>query len=77
VKLIRQVDYMAAGKLGVMIAGVLGTISTTLITGTWAIRNGIAPVRGLLTETDFVSDLPLVILNKAPVLFFLPKVPVQ
>ena len=49
-----------ANKTGVWIVGALGSVSTTLIAGSEAIRRGLASTVGLVTETPPFRDLDLV-----------------
>lgn len=54
---------MPARKMGVLFVGSLGSVATTAVAGTWAIRKGLAPVRGLVTEARPAAALPLLALD--------------
>jgi myo-inositol-1-phosphate synthase len=50
-------------SLGVLFIGALGSVATTVMAGNLAIRKGLVPIRGLITETEIAKDLSLVPLN--------------
>jgi myo-inositol-1-phosphate synthase len=50
-------------RLGVLFIGALGSVATTVMAGNLAIRKGLVPIRGLITETEITKGLSLVSLN--------------
>ena len=42
----------ATGRLGVLVVGVGGAVSTTMITGTLAARKGLATIKGFFLATS-------------------------
>lgn len=54
---------MKSAKTGLWLIGAYGDIATTLIVGTLAIRRGLAPPIGLVTETPPLNELKLLSLN--------------
>jgi myo-inositol-1-phosphate synthase len=50
-------------SLGVLFIGALGSVATTVMAGSLAIRKGLVPIRGLITETEITKGLSLVSLN--------------
>jgi myo-inositol-1-phosphate synthase len=49
--------------MGVLFVGALGSVATTVVAGTWAIRKNLVPIRGLVTESEITKGLPLVDLS--------------
>lgn len=52
-------DPTQAGRTGVWIFGALGSIATHVLAGTAAMRRGIAPRQGLITDLAPLTELPL------------------
>ena len=48
-----------SGKVGVWLIGALGSISTTLIMGTAALKKGLIPPTGIVTETNLFEGVEL------------------
>jgi hypothetical protein len=50
---------MIKRSLGILFIGALGSVATTVMAGNLAIRKGLVPIRGLITETEITKGLSL------------------